>query len=361
MNNTITLSQLITRLASATGVDNNTARKFLRALFTTIEDSLASGHGVTVKGIGTFRPINGDIAGSETMVSYTPDKELAAEINRPFEMFSAVELADGVEFNEPEKEKTDNPTPAVVESESTEESINTTPTEIPVEEEPVEEQSEELPTRTLLWPEEEEATDRTDDTLKDGTTPERQDEPILSAEDEESESAPGKRNLLWLWIALIFIAIVAGAYFAAVYTTPVKPAATEAESTDSIAAEAVIEEVTVDEIATPHDVNTQEPAITPQPTEGIEQAESKRADTARQPVYDTVDVSLIRLAKKHYGEASFWVYIFEANSSTISNPNRISPGQKVLIPDASTFPGKTKSEKVELAKAKQSELLARFK
>ena len=48
MNNTVTLSQLITRLAKATGVDNNTARRFLRTFFATIEETVENGESVTI-------------------------------------------------------------------------------------------------------------------------------------------------------------------------------------------------------------------------------------------------------------------------------------------------------------------------
>ena len=100
MNNTITLSQLITRLAAVTGVDNNTARRFLRTLFATVEDALAEGHSVTIKGVGTFRPVNDEFRGTGITVAFTPDKEIAAELNKPFEMFTAVELADGLTFDD---------------------------------------------------------------------------------------------------------------------------------------------------------------------------------------------------------------------------------------------------------------------
>lgn len=151
MNNTITLSQLITRLAAVSGVDNNTARKFLRALFATVEDNVAAGHTITIKGIGTFRPVANDLDSGNTTVAFTPDKDLAAELNRPFEVFSAVELADGVTFDEPQQE-----TP-VEETHDEDETpvFLAEPEEEPEPQQEIEHRQEPEP-QTLRWPEEEE-------------------------------------------------------------------------------------------------------------------------------------------------------------------------------------------------------------
>ncbi len=42
--------------------------------------------------------------------------------------------------------------------------------------------------------------------------------------------------------------------------------------------------------------------------------------------------SLAKLAKKIYGEVDFWVYLYEANSDIIANPNIIEPGTTLMIP-----------------------------
>lgn len=41
---------------------------------------------------------------------------------------------------------------------------------------------------------------------------------------------------------------------------------------------------------------------------------------------------LARLAKKYYGDARFWVYIYEANKSDIQNPSDIPTGTSIRIP-----------------------------
>ena len=96
MKNTVTLSQLITRLAETAKIDNNTSRRFIKALFDTVARQLEAGETVEIKGVGTFEAVDRD---GRRSVTFTPDGALAAELNRPFEMFQAVELAPDVDFD----------------------------------------------------------------------------------------------------------------------------------------------------------------------------------------------------------------------------------------------------------------------
>lgn len=42
--------------------------------------------------------------------------------------------------------------------------------------------------------------------------------------------------------------------------------------------------------------------------------------------------SLSQIAKRHYGDASKWKAIFEANRDLITNPDLIHPGQVLTLP-----------------------------
>jgi len=52
--------------------------------------------------------------------------------------------------------------------------------------------------------------------------------------------------------------------------------------------------------------------------------------------YDIYEVksgdSLSRIAKHAYGDANAWKQIFDANTDTLKDPNKIFPGQKLKIP-----------------------------
>ncbi len=43
--------------------------------------------------------------------------------------------------------------------------------------------------------------------------------------------------------------------------------------------------------------------------------------------------TLSKISQTYYGSAGKWQKIFEANRQTITNPDRLSPGQKLIIPD----------------------------
>ena len=98
MNSTVNLSQLITRLSEITESDPNTARRFLHDFFALIETELVAGNEVDIKGIGTFRRLDGSTAADSTpSVGFIPAESLAEAINAPFAMFEPVELAEGVD------------------------------------------------------------------------------------------------------------------------------------------------------------------------------------------------------------------------------------------------------------------------
>jgi nucleoid-associated protein YgaU len=44
--------------------------------------------------------------------------------------------------------------------------------------------------------------------------------------------------------------------------------------------------------------------------------------------------NLSKIAKHVYGDAGKWKKIFEANSDTLKDPDKIYPGQVLIIPDA---------------------------
>ena len=44
--------------------------------------------------------------------------------------------------------------------------------------------------------------------------------------------------------------------------------------------------------------------------------------------------NLSKIAKHVYGDAGKWKKIFEANSETLKDPDKIYPGQVLIIPDA---------------------------
>lgn len=63
---------------------------------------------------------------------------------------------------------------------------------------------------------------------------------------------------------------------------------------------------------------------------------------------------LAQIARRWYGEPEFWVYIYEANADKIANPQQVTPGLLVMIPDLkhTLHAGKTKREALQDARAR---------
>lgn len=114
MNGKISLPELSALLALASGRPRTACDNFLRSFISVVSDSLSQGESVKLKGFGTFglteiearRSV--DVAtgrdieiAAHRRITFTPSKELAAAVNAPFEMFEAVELADGFDVGEP--------------------------------------------------------------------------------------------------------------------------------------------------------------------------------------------------------------------------------------------------------------------
>ncbi len=317
--------------------------------------------------MGTFKPIADELQGKGISVAFTPDKEIAGELNRPFEMFTAVELADGVDFKECEDDNNVTANDSEPTTDATEDI-----TEAPLQDDIIEEHK-------LYWPEEEE--NITVDESEPSAAPEPVETPNESQnlrwpEEDEETTEPGtnrarrkrrrtdtsrliKEAQPAVGLDCVDISFrdrcrvpCRGLHYPDRASRSRRTASRRPDTT------VVIEEVAVEDIAAVAPQENAEPTA----PEAIDEPKTEVAsDNSKEPVYDIVEVSLIRLAKKHYGESSYWVYIYEANSDIISNPNRIRPGQKVLIPDKSTFPGSSRSETVAIAKRKQTELLNRFK
>ena len=91
MNQKIPFHDLSARIASATGISEESAELFVKNFFDLISEALTAGENVRIKEIGSFTVI--DVDGERT-VEFVPDKEITDVINAPFAMFEAVTLND---------------------------------------------------------------------------------------------------------------------------------------------------------------------------------------------------------------------------------------------------------------------------
>ena len=124
-------------------------------------------------------------------------------------------------------------------------------------------------------------------------------------------------------------------------------------------------EMVEEELVLPADTVPTEELSNSLPSEAQEATETpvqEIAKPAAKPavVTDTVRPGnfLARMAKRFYGNSHFWVYIYEENKATISNPNNVAQGTIVVIPPAEKYGiDATSPESVEKARRKEGEVL----
>jgi Bacterial nucleoid DNA-binding protein len=102
--------------------------------------------------------------------------------------------------------------------------------------------------------------------------------------------------------------------------------------------------------STPQSTTTQQPS-----------AQTPAAASAEKKIPDRVRISagssLRQIAAQHYGNAVFWVYIFEHNKERINNPNNVPVGTELRMPLPRTYGIDSKNaSSVQRATTKQSEL-----
>ncbi|MDE6526543.1 MAG: hypothetical protein K2L75_04740, partial [Muribaculaceae bacterium] len=186
---------------------------------------------------------------------------------------------------------------------------------------------------------------------------------------DEPLRAPVQRNSrMWIWILLIVAGGgLLGYLFAQLdseeesYGVGTEPEVEAPVDTTSF------EEVAVEELAAataaPAPVVAEEnvaPEPQPEPAPVVEAAPVEKKEKL---VYDTVTGTnyLAKMARKYYGRSSYWVFIYQANTDVLDNPDRIKPGTKVLIPPKSSFAGDTEAATQRKADALRAELDRKYK
>ena len=208
-----------------------------------------------------------------------------------------------------------------------------------------------------------------------------EDEYLTATPAQSAQSSWG-----WGFVIGLIVGMAIGAcavYFAIDYIFPHTNVAleqtVEADSESIAETEALLSELQAEipaadstDVAemTPNDTIAAQPTGSETAESPTATAETKEKNPAPQtetapatPVKDTVKAGYLlpTMARKHYGDKSFWVYIYEENKAIITNPNRIRPGQTVVIPPASKYGiDAHNSESIRRAKDKAAEILKKY-
>ena len=410
MNKKLTFPELAELLSAATNTSKRMSELALREMFALISSKLVDGESVKIDGLGVFkvtevsprRSVN--VNTGETIeipghgkISFVPDKRLAEAVNAPFASFESVVLDDDVtaemltaidnaepaepsaepsefselsEFSEPSEPAAE---PAAEPSEPSEPSELSEPSESSELSEPSEPATEpaaepselsefsepsELSEPAAEEPAEPAAEPVEEEDAQGGAIHVSQSDDDYYYDDDDDESWWQRHRTLkgFLMGVVAGAALYAAADFAIKYYEDNRKvvSAETIEATDGeVVAADTLPSDTLSDKASPKD------SLKPTASTPLESAKS----TAVKQVTDTVTGSyfLTRMARRHYGNGHFWVYIYEENKGKISNPNNVRPGTVVVIPDAKKYGiDKDNPQSVEAAKRKEGEIQRKF-
>lgn len=343
MNDTITLGRLAEMVASSASVDKSLAEKFIKAFFAHIEDSLVVSADVSINDLGTFTRLSN----IDNPIEFIPANSLVDALNEPFEMFAPVPIGDvELDVHSNVHENIDDISENERPSETADDVISQKDEEII---EPV----SEYDNPTLSAPESD-AGLYSDTSIDHDNT-----EVIQSATDPDSKSEINQnhgRSSMWFWAIILFlIGLFLGGlagYFGhdRIYNAFYTPSDSCGLAPVDSAVPYMPLNTVVDEVVDSILCDT------------INELDST-LEVERAEIYDTVTSQrfLTTMARKYYGQMEYWVFIYDANSDVLHDPNRIKPGTRVRIPDLSDFTKNEPSEKtLQRAKNMGREIYSRY-
>lgn len=294
MKETIAFPQLVELVAQKASTTERMSELFLQELFAVVTQVLANGESVTIKGLGSFKVKNGE-DGKD--VIFTPDKAIAETVNAPFAQFEPMELCDGVTdemlseidaaMETPKEQNIQKSQGVDTIIEQGQEPVTSTPE--------VTEVSQHAPSQSQVLNEEKQTLSSLQQTNVQEPT---------QHDSELTDETTNRSHTRWLLAAAVAIALIAAWYF---FTHRSKERIDKAIETTQIAKS---------------------------------DTSAKTQETKAKPIVtDTIGGNnvLFTMAKKHYGDQAFWVYIARENQAQYPDYRKIPAGTVIVIPPAEKY------------------------
>ena len=351
-NEVVVFADLVALLAKSTGTTEALCDSFLRELLALGVEKLTSGNDFLVKGLGTFRQIDGEVV-------FEIDNSFADELNSAFDCFEPIELDDDFDeelFGEAEQETAQPTEPVQPTTEESEDELPPLPADEPETYEPQPEdisidepQVDEpdvlpppIPEEDRLQPSEvsvavtEEPS--TDETIKEADSDANTVTPDYDAEygydDDSSSSKPRWQLFVYGIVCGIVVAVIA--YFALAYFGILPTTQEQNVVVDTQIPSVADDTVVIDTIypIKPNAVDT----VSAQDADEAKGVETEKEPEAK-PVTCKVKASttLCDLARRYYGDYHFWIYIYQENREKIKDPNNLQSGIVLVIPPAEKY------------------------
>ncbi len=299
MKEKIAFPQLVELVASKASTTTRMSELFLQELFATVEQALCAGESVKIKGLGTFKTVKED---GERQVVFSPDSELAKDVNAPFEHFKPVELSDDITAEQlAEIDNSMEPKPAVKATDDTQKNQTTAVAEPPV----AEAQNTQDPIQEVASAQEavnnEDCQSQPQKTLQEQAAKQEISQAAEATDSVAGNTIATARNFKfkpWMAVAAAALAVVV------------------------IAGSVVMNRN--------HSANKEKQvakisAIMPKPVPKV--------------VTDTLtgNNGIVLMAQKHYGDQAFWVYIARENQDKYPDYHEMPSGAVIVIPPAEKY------------------------
>lgn len=354
-NEVVVFADLVALLAKSTGTTEALSDSFLRELLALGVEKLTSGNDFLVKGLGTFRQIDGEVV-------FEIDNSFADELNSAFDCFEPIELDDDFDeelFGEAEQETAQPTEPVQPTTEKSEDELPSLPADEPETYEsqpedisidepqvdepdvlppPIPEEDRLQPSEVSVAVTEEPSTDETIKEADSDANTTNTDTPDYDAEygydDDSSSSKPRWQLFVYGIVCGIVVAVIA--YFALAYFGILPTTQEQNVVVDTQIPSVADDTIVIDTIypIKPHAVDT----VSAQDADEAKVVETEKEPEAK-PVTCKVQASttLCDLARRYYGDYHFWIYIYQENREKIKDPNNLQSGIVLVIPPAEKY------------------------
>lgn len=366
MNEKVTIVGLRKKIAEQMGISEQKVNDFLSALFPTIVDGLKQDGQVRVGGLGVFRmqkiesrrSVNVQTGESIVIEGYnkvvfTPESGLRDKVNAPYADLEVKLISEDGTLQEVEKsgspendpirrlgEQAEEIKDIIAGFDKEEESENDGDGEQKQEQkEVVEEQDSErsvaasMQTASMQTAERDEqikenedmknknknkVNETTEEVVSQATAPiDVNNEDTDTLEDDEQEK---KKSRSWLWTGLITVLVFCLILILCYFFLQNKLSAWANNLLGRV------EDKKVEQIDVVVEANDE-------PAEAVYELPERVYDKFIATETLTPGSRLAWLSRKYYGAPDFWVYIYEANKDNIQNPNLITIGTRVKVPE----------------------------
>ena len=370
MSEKIGMQDLVVLLAEKANITRKDAETLVKECFEIMEEGLIEDKLLKIRNLGTFKLLfvedreSVDVSTGERVlipahykVTFTPDVELAEKVNAPYASLGNVEIAEN-EFPEKTDDKIGIDDEADDETDDEFEGKFIKPGYLPAETQKQEAPEIKKPEIKKVEIEQEEI--ETIDKEPEPEVKEEEEAPDYSEQydDEDYQPAGTHNGFFWIFflIAAGFILFFAGRYFC--------PMISSGKGWHTIPDSVVVFSYSVNRPAVSDSLKGESQkvdsaAVRVHDSLKVKPAAVKKAQAAdNQPPKTFVNKKhkilrgerLNRIALREYGHKAFWVYIYDENRSTISNPDLIEPGTTINIPPDEKYAiDKNKSESVRKA------------